>query len=180
MGQFTGPTGPTGHLSSNLAPTGPQGATGPSNSPGSTGPLGMTGPTGPAGPVGPPDSQFYLAGATGSSVLASVVTGLPTAPAIIGSRMVFYQTEFPLTSTTGASASIRSTLPYTNLGPTTYAQISNYSGFLFTGNILGVCPSGTNYVELRYLNDSGQEVVMNQTNLSSQIELTYSIQYTIL
>lgn len=189
MGGFTGPTGPTG-TSSQSAPTGSPGPTGPTGS--GAGLTGVTGPRGVSGPLGsqgPPDSAFYQPGPTGTSVITSppvfVATGLPTSPALLGSTMVFYQTQFPLTSFTqagGSVSSLRSSLPYTNLGPTTYAQISDYTGLLTPGGsqaILGVCTSGTNYVEFRFVNDSGQEVVMDQTNVASQIQLTYSIQYYI-
>ena len=191
MPAATGPTGPTGSTPQQ-APTGPRGNTGPTGPVGSvtgpTGAQGRTGRTGPVGSQGPPSSsQFYSIGPTGFPLLTAppvfVATGILTAPILLGSRMVFYQTEIPLTSFTvipGATSSLRLSLPYTNNGPTTYAQLGQYSGFVTPGGsqgIIGVCSSGTNYLEFRYYNNSGQEVVMNQDNVDSQIRLTYSLQY---
>jgi hypothetical protein len=151
----------------------------------------MIGPTGSKGPNGfdapsvdmwditifSPDQRLLVPPRT-------VIGGNASSTPAIGPRgLVIFAKNYPSTAYVhgiGTTLSLRGELPAVNAGPPAYATIGRSFGFVFPTTIFtmfGVCDTGTNYVEFRYYNSSNQSVVMNESNLGSPIELSYSIQY---
>lgn len=185
----TGPAG-TGTFFSFTGPTGLPGFAGPTGNPaGPTGPIGLQGRTGPTGSTGATVSGNYIAASVPSAPILStppvtIGTGVVTSAVTLGNRIVLYNSLFKITGfvpQVGATGSLRASVPYTNYGPTCYATMGKYSGFVIPEGsqlIFGVCSPNTDYVEFRYYSQvTGAEVIMTQDNLSSSIELAYSINY---